>query len=946
MMPEATATPTSKPKRREQPQQQDRKRRPIATPRLPDVPTQLDGQDRRGEFGQDSEVLFPQSHTLGVNTARRDEGQVPSKPPSPVPLSSPSALSPKMRDSTVEQTAPSDLNQQATFSATLATHRAAAALAAKEQQSNATNLATLRSHHQSDPQVDAGAQPQWNDAVVTGQSEHLAVSDSSIWRAPGSLQETVQVEPTHGDPVVTGVNTAERAEVAELTVAQIAAQATWAASNNDVTAVPAIDPPDDQQPDQSVDSQPLLAAPPRDHSSAVGVQGAGTEGFATSGSGNARATIATTASAAALPSHEGNALQSTARAINATGGSVVYKDDLERTLEVESAAERVIPSTSGSSMGALPYSGSMRERILERRADEVGASQLVANFPLVSTSSRDVAPASAAPAASAASAQLHADQAPTSKSRAETSYLPRRNARQRRAARLANGELQAMEAKDADSRGLVVGDLAAQPSLSAPSLHAKASSRLDIVETNRGAERQPGADMFQRRVSARDGAAGRPSPSGDDPEKSRHFLKGSLPFTHSSQSGSSSARHSCPAGEPVAFEDALSYVDATPVEPIGGAGGLTLSVWVRRGKQTPSSDHLIDFGNGPNADNIVISFEGGTTFEVHQGDKRQVLSRNSAESFPIDRWTHLAVVHHVSGTASIFWDGVEQARGQVHLAERVARCCYFLGRSHWKRDPAFIGSVRDLLVFNRALGLAELDALQQGNALEGLGAAVSFARAPCPPSHGRCSTENVARFDGSNASFHLIVPALPLGHSTFLSSHGSTNTIRGAGMTIIAWVKRDANSDAAERLVDFGSGPHTDNIILSFSNGMTYEVYRSNHSERLSVSPASGVSVSFPKRFWTHVALVHHAEDDEAILFWNGVPKASASVWQPRRVPRRAYLVGRSHWRHLPTFRGHLHDLMVFDKPLNASEIEDVRQGISIPTGKEPIATLARTWCP
>ena len=179
--------------------------------------------------------------------------------------------------------------------------------------------------------------------------------------------------------------------------------------------------------------------------------------------------------------------------------------------------------------------------------------------------------------------------------------------------------------------------------------------------------------------------------------------------------------------ERMTFDGVASTVEAPqPACNLGGHEGLTISAWVKRIKEDVAWDRLIDFGNGAEMENVVISFQGQTMYEVRNGDGVQHLavgagldpagtpspgaaaSHSRLSPFPPGRWMHVALVHDPDGIASIYWNGALKARGPVWLPPSVHREKYYIGKSHWTHDPYFKGEISDVHVFNYALNPAEV----------------------------------------------------------------------------------------------------------------------------------------------------------------------------------------------------------------------------------------------
>ena len=175
-------------------------------------------------------------------------------------------------------------------------------------------------------------------------------------------------------------------------------------------------------------------------------------------------------------------------------------------------------------------------------------------------------------------------------------------------------------------------------------------------------------------------------------------------------------------------------------------------------------------------------------------------------------------------------------------------------------------------------------------------------------------------------------------------------------------------------MIDFGSGPDADNVLLAFQNGMAYEVRHGGWVEGRQEQPNSLFSVmnveedlhnhgeeedehehdeedppSFPVSTWTHVAVVQSRTGDAttgpAKIYWDGVEVASTeSMNFPLLVSRSGLYVGKSHWPD-PMFTGSMRDLLIWDVALTTAELDAVRLGGGLPTSTAPLVSMMRTWC-
>eukprot|EP00900_Chrysochromulina_parva_P015586 jgi/Chrpa1/24028/Chrysochromulina_OHIO_Genome00025764-RA len=181
---------------------------------------------------------------------------------------------------------------------------------------------------------------------------------------------------------------------------------------------------------------------------------------------------------------------------------------------------------------------------------------------------------------------------------------------------------------------------------------------------------------------------------------------------------------------------------------VGGGLGFTLCAWVYRTLAGSEWDRLIDFGNGPNDDNIILIFQYQMHYYVTHGSSASSLSASSAPSFPANVWTHVAVVQSRAsltdtyGPAQIYWNGVSVATtASMRFPLPVSRSNLYVGKDNWGGGGTgmFTGQMKDLLVWDVALSPAQLDGVRLGGGLPSTPAPlVSMMRTWCgaapPPS--------------------------------------------------------------------------------------------------------------------------------------------------------------------------------------------------------------------
>jgi len=163
--------------------------------------------------------------------------------------------------------------------------------------------------------------------------------------------------------------------------------------------------------------------------------------------------------------------------------------------------------------------------------------------------------------------------------------------------------------------------------------------------------------------------------------------------------------------------DGESHLEPQVDSELGGTGGLTVLARVKRSKVGCAWDRLIDFGNGAEKENIVISYQQEMMYEVRTSDgscaslavgEQDSWGSGDSRAFPHDNWMQIALVHASNGMAYIFWNGTLKAQGHMPLPERMRRTKQFVGKSNWDSDPTFHGMISDLYIFDYALSPGDI----------------------------------------------------------------------------------------------------------------------------------------------------------------------------------------------------------------------------------------------
>jgi hypothetical protein len=143
--------------------------------------------------------------------------------------------------------------------------------------------------------------------------------------------------------------------------------------------------------------------------------------------------------------------------------------------------------------------------------------------------------------------------------------------------------------------------------------------------------------------------------------------------------------------------------------------GLTIEAWYQMDTAFASPKNwsrIIDFGNGPNGDNIFLTFvDGKPYFSVYRAGSAQQLAATKA--MPPYSMAHVAATIDKTGNASLYINGQLNGSGLVQLPANLVRQNNYIGKSNWSADPNLQGLLGNLRVYNRALTPEEINADMQ-----------------------------------------------------------------------------------------------------------------------------------------------------------------------------------------------------------------------------------------
>ena len=150
------------------------------------------------------------------------------------------------------------------------------------------------------------------------------------------------------------------------------------------------------------------------------------------------------------------------------------------------------------------------------------------------------------------------------------------------------------------------------------------------------------------------------------------------------------------------------------------SGAITVEAWVYVDDAKRNWQRIIDFGNGPANNNIILAWEGTTgkmTFHIFNGSTAKFIT--TSEVFPDKQWVHVTAVNDGKGNAYIYWNGELKASGTgQNVPLNVSRTNQYIGRSNWSQDALFKGQIDEVRIWNVARSQQDIQ-VNQNQALNG-----------------------------------------------------------------------------------------------------------------------------------------------------------------------------------------------------------------------------------
>ena len=174
-------------------------------------------------------------------------------------------------------------------------------------------------------------------------------------------------------------------------------------------------------------------------------------------------------------------------------------------------------------------------------------------------------------------------------------------------------------------------------------------------------------------------------------------------------------------GKAIDFDGVDDYI-AMPTISANFASGFSATFYADFGS-VKTWGRIIDFGNGNQSNNILVSRAGGSNdfwFEAYGAPTSAALHDATPQGHCTvtdallgGGWHHWAITF-ASGACHIYKDNVDQTVSNTFAANtnlnNISRTTSYLAKSNWSGDQYFDGAIGEISVYNKALSAAEVAA--------------------------------------------------------------------------------------------------------------------------------------------------------------------------------------------------------------------------------------------
>ncbi|MFN0135515.1 MAG: LamG-like jellyroll fold domain-containing protein, partial [Phycisphaerae bacterium] len=165
-------------------------------------------------------------------------------------------------------------------------------------------------------------------------------------------------------------------------------------------------------------------------------------------------------------------------------------------------------------------------------------------------------------------------------------------------------------------------------------------------------------------------------------------------------------------GDAISLDGVDDHVDVPDGAYFTGTA-FTVEAWVRPDVHA-SSQRVIDFGNGPASNNIILAAStqtnGRPSATIYVGGNAFTLTAPGINAIPLKQWSHLAMTYNggANGTLRLYVNGTQVGSRSASAPVNVARTSCFIGRSNFASDAFFDGLIDDVRIWSVARSASDI----------------------------------------------------------------------------------------------------------------------------------------------------------------------------------------------------------------------------------------------
>ena len=144
------------------------------------------------------------------------------------------------------------------------------------------------------------------------------------------------------------------------------------------------------------------------------------------------------------------------------------------------------------------------------------------------------------------------------------------------------------------------------------------------------------------------------------------------------------------------------------------SGATSFTAWVYK-RNLGNWQRVIDFGNGPNNNNLLVANEGTTSrgiWSIRQGGNQRLL--RVYDFWTLNEWQHVTATVNSQGVMRLYRNGQMLGTSNGHVPTNDTRTNQYIGKSNWG-DALFDGMMDDIRVYDRDLTEQEASHIYLGD---------------------------------------------------------------------------------------------------------------------------------------------------------------------------------------------------------------------------------------